>query len=138
MADIIVKRGMCPSAIWIGSQLQMIKQRNITDVYTEEAVWKKIYPQENGVPQITQSGKYWVKLYYMGKAIKVEVDDRIPLNHELKSLFPLSEKFNEKWSIILTKALIKYFALACPNEKITGSGMIIYALTGMISENVSL
>jgi hypothetical protein len=71
MADIIVKRGMCPSAIWIGSQLQMIKQRNITDVYTEEAVWKKIYPQENGVPQITQSGKYWVKLYYMGKAIKV-------------------------------------------------------------------
>lgn len=75
---------MCPSGIWIGSQLQMIKARDLKDSYTEEAVWKKIYPQENGVPQITKSGKYWVKLYYMGKEVKVEVDDRIPLNEDTR------------------------------------------------------
>lgn len=36
---------MCPSATWIGSQLQIIKIRNLKDVYNDEAVWKKIYPQ---------------------------------------------------------------------------------------------
>lgn len=71
MGNIVVREKMCPSGVWIGSQLQIIKQRNLVDVYSDEAVWKKIYPQENGVPQITQSGKYWVKLYYMGKPIKI-------------------------------------------------------------------
>ena len=75
---------MCPSATWIGSQLQIIKIRNLKDVYNDEAVWKKIYLQENGVHQITKSGKYWVKLYYMGKAVKVEIDDRVPLGNNMK------------------------------------------------------
>jgi hypothetical protein len=71
MKDIIVNKYMCEEGIWIGSQLQIIKLRNITDVYTKEPVWKKIYPQENGVPKLTKSGKYWVKLYYMGKPVKI-------------------------------------------------------------------
>jgi hypothetical protein len=71
MSNIVVKKYMCPSGIWIGSQLQIVKIRDLKDVYTNEPVWKKIYPQENGVPQITKSGKYWVKLYYMGKPVKV-------------------------------------------------------------------
>ena len=45
MANILVKDNMSPSGIWIGSQLQIIKQRNLNDVYSDEAVWKKIYPQ---------------------------------------------------------------------------------------------
>jgi hypothetical protein len=64
--------------------------RNIIDPYSKEAVWKKIYPQENGVPQITKSGKYWVKLYYMGQAVKIEVDDRVPVNGEFREMFPTS------------------------------------------------
>lgn len=84
MSNIVVKKTMCSSGIWIGSQLQIIKIRDLRDVYTEEPVWKKIYPQENGVPQITKSGKYWVKLYYMGKPVKIEIDDRIPINHKFK------------------------------------------------------
>lgn len=71
---------MPEESIWIGSQLQTIKLRNIVDPYNKEPVWKKIYPQENGVPQITKSGKYWVKLYYMGQPVKIEVDDRVPVN----------------------------------------------------------
>ena len=46
----------------------------------------------------------------MGKYIKIEVDDRIPLDLNFRVLFPLSAKFNEKWTLILTKALIKYLA----------------------------
>ena len=71
MSDIVTKQFMTSSAIWIGSQLQIIKQRNLVDINSNEAVWKKIYPQENGVPQLTKSGKYWVKLLYMGKYIKI-------------------------------------------------------------------
>ena len=80
MSDILTKKFMTKSAIWVGSQLQIIKQRNLTDVNSNEAIWKKIYPQDNGVPQLTKSGKYWVKLLYRGKYIKIEVDDRIPVN----------------------------------------------------------
>lgn len=36
---------MAPSAKWIGSILQIIKQRNLIDVNNNEAIWKKIYPQ---------------------------------------------------------------------------------------------
>lgn len=124
---------MSPSAIWIGSQLQIVKIRGLKDVYNDEPVWKKIYPQENGVPQITKSGKYWVKLYYMGKAVKVEIDDRIPLGNNMKELFSKSEKINEKWTFILTKALLKLFALSNPKANVVGSGVIINALTGLIT-----
>ncbi len=81
---------MPKEALWIGSQLQTIKLRNMIDPYTKEAVWKKIYPQENGVPQITKSGKYWVKLYYMGQTVKIEVDDRIPTKDGFRELFATS------------------------------------------------
>lgn len=94
MESISTKNFMLKSSIWIGSQLQIIKERNLVDVNNSEPVWRKIYPQENGVPQLTKSGKYWVKLLYMGKYIKIEVDDRVPVDQYRRSLFPLSEKFN--------------------------------------------
>ena len=122
---------MNEGAVWIGSQLQIIKERNIVDANNNEPIWRKIYPQQNGVPQLTKSGKYWVKLLYMGKYIKIEVDDRIPLDLNFRVLFPLSAKFNEKWTLILTKALIKYLAKTS-KDQIVGNGLIAYALTGMI------
>ena len=71
MSDVVTRPHMPASAVWIGSQLQLIKQRGLADVNTGEAVWRKIYPQENGVPQLTKSGKYWVKLLYMGRYVKI-------------------------------------------------------------------
>lgn len=50
----------------------------------------------------------------------------------MKNLFPYSAKVNEKWTLIITKALIKYLAKAI-NDDVIGSGLITYALTGMIS-----
>lgn len=66
------------------------------------------------------------------------MDDRIPVNQEERILFPTSEKDNEMWTLILTKALVKYFSMVCPKDAIIGSGMIIYALTGLITENIRL
>lgn len=137
MSDILVKKYMNKEAIWIGSQLQIIKQRNLQDVYSGEAIWKKIYPQENGVPKINKSGKYWVKLLHGGKYVKVEVDDRMPVNFHVKEMLPLSAKFHEKWTLIIAKALVKYLSLVS-KDQVVGNGLIAYALTGMISENISL
>lgn len=67
MADIVVHEYMLDEAKWIGSQLQIIKQRNILDSNTEEPIWKKIYPQVDGLPVLSKSGRYWVKLYFMGR-----------------------------------------------------------------------
>lgn len=71
LSDVLSRRNLGPAAAWIGSQLQLIKLRSLNDVVSGEPVWKKIYPQENGVPQMTRSGKYWVKLLHMGKYVKV-------------------------------------------------------------------
>ena len=36
---------MNEGAVWIGSQLQIINERNIVDANNNEPIWKKIYPQ---------------------------------------------------------------------------------------------
>jgi hypothetical protein len=132
MADVVVREGMLREGRWIGSQLQLVKQRNISDIYTQEPVWKKIYPQQDGLPVICKSGRYWVKLYYMGKEIKVEVDDEMPLDSQLNYLLPISSKSNERWPLILTKALVKLTIINNSNCDIVGNGLILYALTGLI------
>lgn len=40
--------------------------------------------------------------------------------------------------MIITKALVKYMALGWPHESITGSGLIIHALTGMVSQTIEV
>ena len=72
----------------------------------------KIFPQEEGCPILNYSGKYNVKLYFMGKAFKVEVDDKIPIDFfARKTLLPVEPEKKTIWSFILTKALLKFHHL---------------------------
>lgn len=50
----------------------------------------------------------------------------------MRELLPLSQKYNQKWTLIISKAIIKYLAKA-GNDKIVGNGLVAYALTGMIA-----
>ena len=89
------------------------------------------------------NGKYWVKLYYMGKEKKIEIDDKIPVIYG-KSLLPKSESNNEIWPYIIAKAIIKLNSPRWNDENENakevevGDGSIIYALTGYIPETINL
>ena len=67
-----------------------------------------IYPKnKDGSLMYNPSGKYAVRLYWLGAWRKVIVDDRIPCNSEGKPLVVTSPNPVELWPILLTKAILK-------------------------------
>jgi hypothetical protein len=44
LSDVQVETRLHPDSRWIGSQLQVIKDRDVRDVNTGKALWSKIYP----------------------------------------------------------------------------------------------
>jgi len=126
---------------WVTSQLQFIKDRSIRDVESKESIWQRIYPQENGSPVISPSGRYWVKLRFQGKERLVEVDDRMPCDSKRRLLFPRTVNNFEIWPHILLKAILKVFSYkwysANSNfDPEVGDGSIVYSLTGLIPERI--
>ena len=86
----------------------MIKDRKIIDSSTGQHLHHKIYPQVNGIPVYNDAGMYWLKLYHMGRAVKIEIDDKIPCSVKEKvSLLPKTNNSNEMWPMLFTKALLK-------------------------------
>ncbi|KAJ3017440.1 hypothetical protein HKX48_003542 [Thoreauomyces humboldtii] len=73
--------------------------------------WDHIYPKaKDGLPTYNLSGKYIIKLFWLGAWRKVTVDDRIPIDAEGKPLLIASPVAHEIWSLLLTKALLKVVA----------------------------
>ena len=128
---------------WTTSQFQLTKDRNIRDVVTNEKVWERIYPQQNGAPVVSPSGKYWVKIRFMGKERLIEIDDRIPCDSRSKPLFARTSNQHEIWPQLLMKALLKvysykWYSANSQYEKEIGDGSIIYSLTGLIPEYIEM
>lgn len=99
---------------------------------------QNIYPQDNGMPIYSPSGKYWVKLYHMGKQRRIEIDDRMPCTANEEFLLPKCEKIDIIWPHVLTKALLKLYSYQYQsydyvNEEV-GDLSVVYALTGYIGE----
>ena len=100
-------------------------------------------PQEDGVPVYNPSGRYWIKLYHMGKQVKIEIDDLFPIS-SLHNLFVQSENKEEIWPQIFTKALLKLNSFKWENDpnfnfdKMVGDGSIMYSLTGLIPETMKI
>jgi hypothetical protein len=72
----------------------------------------------------------------MGKERKIEIDDKMPVNFKGECQFPRSVKKEEIWSCLLTKAIFKLMQLSVDLNRfktLTGSGFIMYALTGLLS-----
>jgi hypothetical protein len=133
---------------WVAGIFQSIKDLEILDVSVNETIWDKIYPKENSplkknshFPIYNPSGRYWIKLYFMGKHRKIEIDDYMPCNRDEEFLLPRCENILEIWPALLTKALIKlYSPFVNVNEDYStiGDCSIIYSLTGYIGEKILL
>jgi len=123
---------------WLASQFQIIKDRNLKDAYTDKPIWTKIYPQQDGIPIYNKSGRYWVKLYYMGREKKIEIDDKMPTSVKNHCLFPRSVKKEEIWSMLFSKALLKLNSLCMEGDQEFGDGSVLYALTGLIPETMHI
>lgn len=128
---------------WVTSQLQFIRDRHIRDAESGERVWERIYPQENGMPVISPTGKYWVKLRFMGKERLVEIDDRMPCGAKGQPLLPRTTNPTEIWPQLLTKAILKvysykWFCATAQYDTEIGDGSIVYSLTSMIPEKIKI
>jgi hypothetical protein len=128
---------------WVTSQFQFIRDRTIRDVDSGEAIWQRIYPQENGIPTVSPTGKYWVKLRFMGKERLVEIDDRMPCSHKGMPILPRTTDVNEIWPQLLMKALLKVYSYKwyspnCQYDSEIGDGSLVYSLTGLIPEKISI
>lgn len=133
-SNISMKDGYPIYCRWLASIFQVIKDRNILDVFTKETIWQKIYPQEEGVPMYNPKGLYIVKLYHMGKLRQIEIDDTMPVSRYDEFYLPKCELLNEIWPAILTKAIIKLFSYKIVSSSFQelGDYEAFYALTGLM------
>ena len=82
---------------WLSSIFQFIIDLEITDCVTHNSIFKNIYPQKNGSPIYNPNGHYFVKLYFMGKPRKIEIDDRIPCSKDGEYILPRCQNLCEIW-----------------------------------------
>ncbi|TPX58755.1 hypothetical protein SpCBS45565_g07927 [Spizellomyces sp. 'palustris'] len=84
-----------------------------TNASDEFCPWDQIYPKsKDGLPIYNISGKYAVKLFWLGAWRKITVDDRLPVDSEGRPLVVSSVVVHEIWPMLLTKALLKVVALS--------------------------
>jgi len=124
---------------WLSSIFQFIIDLEITDCVTHNSIFNNIYPQKNGTPIVNPNGHYLIKLYFMGKPRKIDIDDRIPCTKDGEYILPRCDNLEELWPALYTKALLKLniFKVKHPsysqNEENVDTNFI-YAMTGYHAE----
>lgn len=98
-----------------------------------------IYPQIQEFPIYNPQGRYWVKLMYQGKERKIEIDDTMPCTLQNEFIFPKTNKLEELWPALITKAILKLYSHQLKkfiSFREIGEISIIYSLTGYIPEHL--
>ncbi|KAK6536905.1 cysteine protease [Arthrobotrys megalospora] len=98
-----------------------------------------IWPQRDGVPMVSPTGKYMVKLWLNGSYRKVIIDDFLPASLG-DSKFSLHVASTEHPSFILPSLLEKAYLKAMGGYDFPGSnsGTDLYCFTGWIPEHLFL
>ncbi|KAJ2999333.1 hypothetical protein HDV02_003114 [Globomyces sp. JEL0801] len=104
--------------------------------------WDNIYPKaKDGLPTYNPSGKYMVKLFWLGCWRKIVIDDKIPVDVNGKPLMLCSSVPNELWPMLLCKALLKVANMSYyedANQSEFGDFDILTALRGWVPERLSI
>ncbi|KAM3133078.1 hypothetical protein pb186bvf_014795 [Paramecium bursaria] len=137
LSDVVCTEEMPPNARWIASQLQMIKDRDIRDCNNSKPLSAKIYPQKDGAPIYNPSGKYIIKLYFMGKERKIQITDHMPVNFQGKPLLPYSVQETQLWPMLISKAVLQLWDYQS-KDSLVGDGFVMYALMGLLTETIDL
>jgi hypothetical protein len=119
-------------------QAKATKQgNNVEEMYP----WEFIYPKsKDGLPQYNASGKYMVKLFWLGAWRKITVDDRIPVDGDGKPLLVVSPLLHEIWPLILCKALMKIASASYREDGFCelGDFDVLSALRGWVPERLAI
>ena len=94
---------------WVASCFQLIAL-HAARVDDGCYLWELVHPQEEGVPVVSPTGKYAVKLWELGAWRLVVVDDRIPCDAGGAPLLPRSTAELELWPLLLAKGVCKLAA----------------------------
>ncbi|XP_025198171.1 uncharacterized protein LOC112596622 [Melanaphis sacchari] len=71
-----------------------------------EVAWNK-----KSKPEYNPFGKYWLKLFYMGKFRMICVSDHLPISADGRILLPLCEDKKVLWLPLLVKGLLRIYSL---------------------------
>ena len=74
----------------------------------------------------------------MGKERKIEIDDKMPISVNNLCMFPKSNKNEEIWPMLFTKALLKLAFFNTENPLECGDASVLYALTGYLPETLAI
>ncbi|KAL5034688.1 hypothetical protein BDV3_004205 [Batrachochytrium dendrobatidis] len=104
--------------------------------------WDAIYPKsKDGIPMYNPSGKYIVKLFWLGAWRKITVDDRIPIDASGKPLMISSPATTEIWPLLICKALVKAANTSfkeCEGMNEAGDFDVLHCLRGWIPEKLPI
>jgi hypothetical protein len=93
---------------WLLGQFLLVQQVQ-SQIPKGQYLFELIHPQSNGLPIVSDKGRYCVKLWILDTWRAVTVDDRIPLDLFGRPLFVASRPL-QLWPMLLSKALLKVMA----------------------------
>ena len=109
-----------PHFEWVAGQFLLVQQVQ-HQLLKGQYLFELIHPQTGGLPVVSDTGRYAVKMHLFDGWRAVVIDDRVPLDLFGRPLVVASRPF-QLWPLLLSKAVMKvmaaYHVLECtsPSE----------------------
>lgn len=133
VAPSIVVDAARPLLDWLASCMLLVSE-HARAVCDGGYLWQLIYPQTDaGVPQLSEKGRYVVRLFDHGHWRAIVIDDRLPVDADGRLLLPHTRAPCELWPMLLCKALLKLGGRTASGLE-AGDPTVVSALTGWLPQ----